>query len=162
MGSYLENILSNKREEGRHSEIQSDFATVLTKISLLVNAGLTASEAFERVAYSGSGLLYMEMQRVVSCIANGVPIDTALSGFADRGGCKEVKKFVSLYKQNLSKGGPDFPFLLSEMADAAWVDKKNRARLAGSIASQKLLFPIMLMFSGVILMVIVPAFNSLL
>lgn len=146
----------------RYAEIQYDFATMLTKMSLLVNAGLTASDAFERVAYSGDGLLYREMQRTVGDISNGMPIDVALSGFANRGECKEVKKFVSLYKQNLIKGGPEFPVLLSEMAEAAWVDKKNRARLTGSIASQKLLFPIMLMFSGVILMVIVPAFNSLL
>lgn len=146
----------------RQAKINYDFATVLTKMSLLVNAGLTASEAFERVAYSGEGLLYHEMQRTAEDISNGMPIDAAFNGLSKRGECKEVKKFVSLYKQNLTKGGPEFPALLSEMAESAWIDKKNRARLAGSIASQKLLFPIMLMFFGVILMVIVPAFGSLL
>lgn len=158
---YFDIWLRN-RIEARHMEIQYDYATVLTKMSLLVNAGLTASDAFEKVAYSNNGLLYREMQKAVSDISNGMSIDLALSNLAVRGGCKEIKKFVSLYKQNISKGGPEFPFLLSEMADAAWIDKKNRARLAGGVASQKLLLPIMLMFSGVILMVIVPAFNSLL
>lgn len=144
------------------SEISRDFATVLTKVSLLVKAGLTASEAFEKVAYSGKGLLYREMQHTVEDISNGMSMDTALNCFAIRTGSREVKKFVSLYKQNLTKGGSEFPLLLSDMADSAWLDKKNRARLSGSMASQKLLFPIMIMFSGVILMVIIPAFNNLL
>lgn len=149
------------KKKERNAEIQYDFATVVTKMSLLVNAGLTATDAFERVANSGNGLLYREMQRTIGDISNGMSPNTALSDFAIRCENKDIKKFVSLYKQNLVKGGTEFPTLLAEMAEAAWIDKKNRARISGSMASQKLLLPIMMMFSGVLLMVIVPAFNSL-
>ena len=150
----------NSEIKKRHREIRRDFATLITKLSLLVGAGLTASESFERVSYSNDGLLYMEMRKSVSDMKNGVSVSDALDGLAVRGGCKEIKKFVSLYKQNLEKGGEEFPFILSQMADTAWTEKKNQARLEGEMASQKLLLPIMLMFLGVILMIIIPAFKS--
>ena len=155
-------IWLNDKIKHRHREMQADFATLLTKMSLLVNAGLTAAESFELVAFSSEGLLYKEMQRSLDDIKNGMPYDEALQKLALRGGCKEVKKFVSLYRQNIEKGGHEFPYILSQMADVAWSEKKNRARLMGELASQKLLIPILLMFSGVILMIVIPAFNSFL
>ena len=131
-------------------------------MSLLVNAGITATEAFSRVANSNDGILYREMQRTYDEVENGRSISDALDEFAFRCGCKEVRKFVSLYKQNLVKGGPEFPLLLQDMADTAWDERKARARLLGAAAEQKLLIPIMVMFIGVLIMVIVPAFNNLL
>ena len=145
----------------RHSKILCEFSTVLSKMSLLVNAGITASDAFVRVANSNEGILYREMQRTVSDIENGKSINDALDEFGFRCGCKEVRKFVSLYKQNLVKGGSEFPGLLQDMAYTAWDERKARARMLGAAAEQKLLIPIMLMFIGVLIMVIVPAFNSL-
>ena len=146
----------------RHAGILREFATVLSKMSLLVNAGITVADAFERVADSGDGVLYAEMKRAAADIRNGKSIDDALDELGFRCGCKEVRKFVSLYKQNLIKGGPEFPLLLQDMAFSAWDERKARARLLGAAAEQKLLIPIMLMFIGVLIMVIVPAFNSLL
>ena len=158
---YFDIWLTEKIKE-RHNEILHDFASVLSKISLLINAGITANEAFNRVAYSGNGILYKEMKRTVSDISNGMSYDDALNKLALHTGCKEVKKFISLYKQNLVKGGGEFPILLCEMSENAWMERKLRAESAGGTASQKLLMPILLMFSGVLLIVIVPAFNSLL
>lgn len=146
----------------RHCRILCEFSTVLSKMSLLVNAGITASDAFVRVANSNEGILYKEMQRVASDVENGKSINDALDEFGFRCGCKEVRKFVSLYKQNLIKGGSEFPGLLQDMAYTAWDERKARARMLGAAAEQKLLIPIMLMFIGVLIMVIVPAFNILL
>ena len=159
--SYFD-IWLNGAIKKRHGIILCEFATVLSKMSLLVNAGITAADAFARVADSGEGVLYVEMQRAVADIKNGKSTDEAFDEFCFRCGCKEVRKFVSLYKQNLIKGGPEFPFLLQDMASAAWDERKARARLLGAAAEQKLLIPIMLMFIGVLIMVIVPAFNNLL
>lgn len=154
---WLENILRH-----RHEDILKEFATVLSKMALLVNAGLTASDAFSRVANSNNSVLYLEMQKAEKDIENGKLINESLDDFSFRCGCKEVRKFVSLYKQNLVKGGPEFPELISNMADTAWEERKSRARLQSSAAEQKLLVPIMLMFIGVLIMIIVPAFNNLL
>ena len=134
---------------------------MLTEMSLMVSVGITASESFERVSRSSNGLLFLEMRRVTESVQNGMPVDEALDNFCTRAPLREVKKFVSLYKQNLTKGGPDFPRNLSEMAAAAWTDRKNAARAEGELAEQKLLLPTLLMFVGILLMIIVPAFQNL-
>lgn len=145
----------------RHAELETQYPSMLTEMSLMVNVGITAGEAFERVAVSGNGLLFREMQRVTESVKNGMPIDEALDTLSTRAPLREMKKFVSLYKQNLVKGGPDFPRTLAEMAANAWTDRKNSARTQGELAEQKLLLPTMFMFVGILLMIIVPAFRNL-
>lgn len=145
----------------RHAELLSQYPAMLTEMSLMVNVGITAAEAFDRVAVSSDGLLFREMQRVTSSVRNGMPVDEALDNLSTRAPLREMKKFVSLYKQNLVKGGPDFPRTLSEMASAAWTDRKNSARTKGELAEQKLLLPTLFMFVGILIMIIVPAFRNL-
>lgn len=145
----------------RHAELLMQFPSMLTEMSLMVNVGITAAEAFDRVAVSSKGLLFREMQRVTDSVRNGMPVDEALDNFSTRAPLREIKKFVSLYKQNLVKGGPDFPRTLSEMATGAWTDRKNSARTEGELAEQKLLLPTLFMFVGILLMIIVPAFRNL-
>ena len=145
----------------RHAELETQYPSMLTEMSLMVNVGITAGEAFERVAVSRNGLLFREMQRVTESVKNGMPIDEALDTLSTRAPLREMKKFVSLYKQNLVKGGPDFPRTLAEMATAAWTDRKNSARTQGELAEQKLVRPTMFRFVGILLMIIVPAFRNL-
>ena len=145
----------------RHAELETQYPSMLTEMSLMVNVGITAGEAFDRVAVSSNGLLFQEMQRVTESVKNGMPIDEALDTLSARAPLREMKKFVSLYKQNLVKGGPDFPRTLAEMAANAWNDRKNSARTQGELAEQKLLLPTMFMFVGILLIIIVPAFRNL-
>ncbi len=145
----------------RHAEILAQYPAMLTELSLMVNVGITAGEAFDRVAVSSDGLLFREMRRVSESVKNGMPMDEALENLCVRAPLREVRKFVSLYKQNLVKGGPDFPATLSELAGNAWADRKNAARTQGELAEQKLLIPTICMFVGILIMIIVPAFQNL-
>lgn len=145
----------------RHAEVRSQYPAMLTELSLMVNVGITAGEAFDRVAVSSDGLLFKEMRLVSESVKNGMPMDEALENLCVRAPLREVRKFVSLYKQNLVKGGPDFPATLSELAGNAWTERKNAARTQGELAEQKLLIPTICMFVGILLMIIVPAFQNL-
>lgn len=158
--SYFE-LWLRKRLEKRHEKMEADYATMLTKMSLMVQVGITATEAFERVAYSAEGVLYEEMQRAASNMANGMSVEEALTRFTLHCPLRGIKKFVSLFKQNLVKGGADFPIALNEMAENAWEDRKNRAKGKGEVADQKLLGPTLVMFVGILLMIMIPAFKNL-
>lgn len=151
----------NQTLKKRHAQLQAEFAPMLTKLSLMVSVGVTASEAFERTAFSEDTLLYREMQTAVVNMRNGMSSADALRLFTVSCPLREIKKFVSLYEQNLVKGGTDFPIALNEMADAAWEDRKSRARRLGETADQKLLGPTLCMFLGILLIVLVPAFQNL-
>lgn len=145
----------------RHEQILAEYPAMLTDLSLMVHAGITANAAFEKVADASDGILYQEMQKCARNMQQGMSVAEALDGLILHCPLREVKKFVSLYKQNLIKGGPDFPRSLDEMAEAAWTARKNAAKEQGELAEQKLLIPTIFMFVGILLMVIVPALRSL-
>lgn len=152
----------NRLLKKRHQDILRDYPSMLMDMSLMIHAGITANTAFERVANSSDGVLYQEMRKCAANIRDGMSIDAALNGLLIHCPIREIRKFVSLYRQNISKGGPDFPKALDDMAETAWRERKNTAKEQGELAEQKLLIPTICMFVGILIMVIVPAFRSLL
>lgn len=157
---YPDVVISQKSQK-RHEEIMNSYPGVLTKISVLVNAGIPLIEAFDRVSNSGNTVLYAEMHNCVDAINNGVPYDVAFERFSKKCGCREIRRFVTLCNQNIFNGDSDLIYLLGEISNTAWEERKTRAKLSSERASELLLLPIILMFSGVMIMVIVPAFENL-
>ena len=152
----IKNTVNRKRDE-----IMSDFPTVLSKLTLLVNAGLVAREAWAKVAYTTDRALYQEMQLTSEEIQNGTSDVDALYHFAQRCSIKEIRKFASILTQNLQKGSSELTLNLKYMTAESWEEKKHFAKRKGELASQKLLIPVMVMFVGVLLMVIVPILSNM-
>ena len=50
---------------------------------------------------------------------------------------------------------------LKYMNDESWEEKKHRAKRKGEVAGSKLMIPVMIMFVGILLMVIVPIFANM-
>ena len=146
-----------KREE----KILSDLPSVLSKLTLLINAGLTTREAWNKVAMSGEGILYTEMQTTVSEMQNGSSEVDAYKAFADRCVVKEVRKFTSTLLQNMQKGNSEMVLFLREMADESWQQKKHMVKRKGEQASSKLMIPVGMMLIAILVMIIVPAFSGL-
>lgn len=145
----------------REDKILSDLPSVLSKLTLLINAGLTTREAWNKVAMSGEGILYTEMQTTVSEMQNGVSEVDAYRAFADRCVVKEVRKFTSTLLQNMQKGNSEMVFFLREMADESWQQKKHLVKRKGEQASSKLMIPVGMMLIAILVMIIVPAFSGL-
>ena len=147
----------NKRERS----ITAEFPEVLSKLALLVNAGMIVREAWEKTANTGEGVLYEEMRAAVVDMNNGVSDFDAILGFAQRCGVDKVTKFASTMVQNLSKGNKELVEFLRQFSSEAWTEKKQHTRQLGEEASGKLLIPIALMFLGILLMVVVPIFMGI-
>lgn len=145
----------------REDKILSDLPNVLSKLTLLINAGLTTREAWNKVAMSGEGILYTEMQTTVSEMQNGVSEVDAYRAFADRCVVKEVRKFTSTLLQNMQKGNSEMVFFLREMADESWQQKKHLVKRKGEQASSKLMIPVGMMLIAILAMILVPAFSGL-
>ena len=58
---YLEELMNDKLTE-RRDEILSDMPQMLSKLTLLVNSGMTLRDAWKKVAYGGKRIIYLEMQ----------------------------------------------------------------------------------------------------
>jgi len=145
----------------RRDEILSDFPEMLSKLTLLTNAGLEMRPAWKRVSDSSDGPLYKEMQKTSIDIQNGTPDADAILAFSQRCGIKEIRKFASVVTQNLRIGGQELSNTLRYMTTEAWEKKKHNAKRKGELAGQKLLIPLMLMFVGILIMILVPIVTNM-
>ena len=133
-----------------------EYPHVLSHMALLINAGMTLRETVEVIAYKGNGPLTREFQAMVRDIGNGMSDEEALKALADRCEIAEVRKLTSTILQNLQKGGNELAKNLIAMSSEVWKARISNAREVAEKASTKLLFPIMIIFGGILLMVLVP------
>ncbi|MBR6274966.1 MAG: type II secretion system F family protein [Lachnospiraceae bacterium] len=141
--------------------IISEFPKMISKFTMLVNAGMLVRRAWDEVANSNfEEPLYQEMRFTSKDIQEGKSIEAALDSFASRCGTKEIRKFASLYIQAVNRS-PNIDSMKA-MADEAWEQKKQILKQKGEIASQKLMIPNMIMFIGILIVVVIPMVASML
>ena len=137
--------------------IISEFPKVVSKLTLLINAGMLVRRAWDEVANSNhEDALYEEMRIASKDIQEGMSIERAMESFASRCGIKEIRKFSSIYVQAVNRGASESINSMKAMAEEAWEQKKQLSKQKGEIASQKLLIPNMIMFIGIMLVVVIP------
>ena len=157
---YEEQTLENKLSD-RRDELIADFPQVLSKLTLLVNSGMVMRDAWNKVASTGNSVIYQEMQLTTEEFRNGVSELEAYRNFADRCAIKEIRRFSSTMIQNLQKGNAEIAFFLREMADEMWEEKKHLAKRKGEAANSKLMLPTAIIFIGILVMIMVPAFAGM-
>lgn len=156
VGTKPANILEEKT-----NQIMADFADVTSKLALLVNAGMILKEAWEKIAMNGEGELYDEMRRSVEQMNNGVPEVDAYMEFGSRCMAPPIKKFTSTIIQGMVKGNRELVEMIKEQSRELWETREHMTRQEGEKAASKLLFPICLIFVGILIIVIVPIFTNI-
>ena len=143
----------------RNFNIQYDFPDFLNKLVLLINAGMTVPKAWEKIVRDKKIMtpLYEELNITYIEIRNGKPEISAYEDFARRCRVKEITKFITAIIQNLRKGNSDLVPLLKLQSNECWHLRKAMAKKLGEEASTKLVLPLMIMFIGILLVVILPA-----
>lgn len=96
-----------KNVNERREDILEDLPQMLSKFTLLINAGLIVRDAWFKVAYANDKPIYKEMQEACVEMNNGVPVREAVFHFADRCSVAEVRKFANSVNQNMEKGASD-------------------------------------------------------
>jgi len=153
--------LKDKIEQRRLS-IRMEFPEFVNKMTILVNAGMTISKAWEKIATDNKKdtPLFTEMQYTLAEISAGKPEAVAYEEFGRRCKIKEIIKFVSVVVLNLKKGGAEVVPVLKLQAAECWEMRKSAAKQLGEEAGTKVLIPMMIMFVGIILIVVTPAILS--
>lgn len=150
-----------KITEIRDEEVERDFADIISKLALLINAGMIVQDAWIKVSETGNSTIYKEMQNSVNDIQNGMSNEEAYMKFADRCMSAKIKKIMSAIIQNNLKGYSELVEYLLEQTSQCWEEKKQFLRIQGEKASGKLLIPIVIMFAGIIIMIVVPIFGNM-
>lgn len=144
----------------RNKEIDRELPNVLSKLTLLVNAGMILSEAWVKVGSTGTSTIYEEMNKSILEIQNGTSELDAYLRFADRCMSVEVKKFIATLVQNITKGNKELVEYLKKQTTLSWEEKKHNVRRQGEKASSKLMIPIGIMFIGLLILIVVPIFAN--
>ncbi|HYE81877.1 MAG TPA: type II secretion system F family protein [Clostridia bacterium] len=153
----------DERIKKRNFYIQYDFPDFLNKLVLLINAGMTVSKAWEKIIRDKKEMnpLYEELNTTYLEIKNGKSEMAAYEDFARRCRVKEITKFVTAIIQNLRKGNGELVPLLKLHSNECWQLRKNMAKRLGEEASTKLVLPLMIMFVGILVIVVLPAIMQL-
>ncbi len=146
----------------RRLSIRMEFPEFVNKMTILVNAGMTISKAWEKIATDSKKdtPLFREMQYALAEISAGKPEAVAYEEFGRRCKIKEIIKFVSVVVLNLKKGGAEVVPVLKLQAMECWEMRKSAAKQLGEEAGTKVLIPMIIMFIGIILIVVTPAILS--
>lgn len=156
-----------KAEKFRIKQMQYSYSEVVSKLTLLIGAGMSVRRAWEKIALDyekkregNVNYAYEEMLVTLRGLQSGVPEKTAYSEFGRRCGTKEYRKLGTLLEQNVRKGTKGLAELLEQESSEAFEQRKNLARQLGEEAGTKLLLPMLLMLVIVMVIVMVPAVMS--
>ena len=147
---YVDETMNDQLEQ-RRDDLLTDLPQMLSKLTLLVNSGMVMRDAW----------VNQEMRITAQEMKNGVSDYEAYRNFADRCSIKEIRRFSSTMMQNLQKGNSEIAFFLKEMSNEMWEEKKHLVKRKGEAANSKLLIPIGMIFVGILIMIMVPAFMNM-
>lgn len=168
----------DSRIRAKKRQILIELPELLSKLILLVNAGDTVQQAIGRcvahpadsakdkvkdsakkAADEASALhpLDRELAVLVRDMGNGLSFSIALEHFSKRCGVQEVTLFTNTVLLNYRRGGDDFVTSLRELNRVLWDKRKALAKTLGEEASSKLVFPMVLIFVVVMVVVATPA-----
>ncbi len=156
-------FLADKTLDDQYKEkklsIERDFPDFISKLILLVNAGLHVRQAIERIVMDcgKDTTLYRELATALTDIKAGVSESEAYNDFSERCKIKEITNFVSILLQNIKLGGGQMLFELRKMGTECWEMRKNTARQLGETASSKLMLPLAIIFIAIVMICAVPA-----
>ena len=156
-----------KKIAAREREMLINYPEIVSKLTLLLGAGMTIRGAFEKVATDYEKrrdkkryFAYEEMLIAVYKMRSGTPEAAAYADFGSRCEVSRYNKLGALLSQNLKKGSSGLLDIMEEEMRQAFEDRKSMARKLGEEAGTKLLLPMGMMLMIVMVIVIVPAFLS--
>lgn len=143
--------------DDRQNKIQADAADIIDQMTICVEAGLGLDAAIARVASTTTGPLTDELRHTMSDIRAGVPRPQALRALSDRVQIPEIRQLVSALLQAQKHGVPMADTLRIQSAQMR-LKRTQRTEEKAAKLTVKMLFPIILCFLPVFLIVVmVPA-----
>ena len=164
---HLDQRVHEKAQE-RRVQLQLDYSDLMWKLSMLLGAGLTIRGAFTRIARQYQEAepgerryVYEEMLYACHEMNSGIEEGKAYEHFGRRCALPCYIKLGSVLSQSLHKGSRGLGAVLEKEAVSSMEDRKHMARKLGEQAGTKMLFPMILMFGVVLVILVVPAFMAL-
>lgn len=91
-------------------------------------------------------------------LEGGYSFQQSFENFSKRCAVQEVSVFTTTVLLNFRRGGNDFVMALTDLSRVLWEKRKSITRTRGEQASSKLVFPMVVIFLVVVVLVGTPAF----
>ncbi len=160
------NDRKKKEEEQRMQQLAREYPKIVSKMAMLIGAGMTVKSAFAKIAKegdlvtAGKNAAYKEMQLACREMESGISESNALFHMGERTRSGEYKKWTSFIIQYTKSGASGLKRALQEEVQTALKERKSRAKKMGEEAGTKLLVPMIMMLVIVMVIIIVPAFHT--
>lgn len=161
----------DKKWQRRNSQMMSDYSEIVSKLSVLVSAGLPVRSAWERIAKEYeegrinnktiSRYAYEEMLSAQRKLEGGITEVFVYEEFGQSCGLHNYIKLGNILSQSVRKGYKGLAEMLQKEAMDSFEERKNMARRQGEEAGVKLLMPMIMLFAVVLIILVFPAFMSI-
>ncbi|MCL7748011.1 type II secretion system F family protein [Halalkalibacter alkaliphilus] len=148
----------------RKQNIVFELPEFASKVALLVNAGETVQNAIIRcttMKADDPNPLYIELNEAVTKLRNGESFGKVMEELSKRCGVQEVSVLTTTILLNYKRGGGELSIALRELSKELWEKRKAISKTRGEEASSKLVFPMVLVFVAVLLIIAYPALRIL-
>lgn len=162
--NYFGNLDARRKE--RKEQAEGSYTEFVTKLSLLLAAGISVRQAFVRLAeeyenmHGEKHVLTEELKVTKQELDNGGSERVVYEAFGRRIGVLAYRRMASLLTQNASKGVQGMRNLLLQEAKEVMAQERANIRQKGEQAGTKLLLPMMGLLLLVFAILLVPAFQS--
>lgn len=152
----------------RRERMKETYPVVVSKLTLYLGAGMTIRGAFRKIALDYSNRqdgekeqpLYEEMLYACNQLQAGISESRTYEMWAARTGLQDCARLSAMLAQNLKKGNAALLSRLKEEGDKALQEELNLRRKKGEEAGTRLLIPMIMMMAIVMVLVMIPAFQS--
>ena len=162
---------SSMRDEDkkRSEEMERDYPEIISKLILLLTAGMTCSGAWKRICNDyleakprlGKRFAYEEMVFSLRELELGKSEAAVYESFGNRTGILCYKRLAAMLSRNIRRGSREILTMLDLESRDAYAARFEAVRKKGEETSTKLLLPMMGMLVIVIAIIVVPAFMGM-
>ncbi len=154
----------NDREK-RMQEIRKDFPYFLDKLVMLLSAGVILTESVYRIwgdyerfqQVSRPKILYEELGEAVRTMRNSnAAFSAELIRMSERLQVREFARLAVILRDSLGSGN-DLAAKLENESILMWRERKSSIQTLGRVADTKLIFPLMIILTVLIIIVMTPA-----
>lgn len=162
--SYFGTLDSRKKD--RKTQAENCYTEFVTKLSLMLAAGISVRQVFLRLAgeyeknHGAGHILSEELKVTKQELETGCSEAVAYENFGRRMGVLAYQRMASILTQNVSKGVHGIRELLLQEAKEVMAQDRADVRRKGEEAGTKLLLPMMGLLFLVFAILLVPAFQS--
>ena len=167
---YAKDNEIRKKIELKYEELEADYPRIVNQYALYYCAGMHTKSIWHEICQNylenlrckktEKRYVFEEMVKQDIRMSEGIGELRAYEEFSRNITLRSYRSFISIVEQSLEKGRDGIVSTLNKEADSAQRERLDRARMLGEKAGTRILLPMFMMLSVVLIIVIFPAFVS--